>query len=66
MLPHTVTLTNLDAKAIHQQLEQLQQMHDRLMPDDSIEAQTLNSTLKIMHALEEGLRASARQEHLHH
>ncbi len=66
MLPHTVTLTNLDAKAIHQQLEQLQQMHDRLLPDDSIEAQTLNATLKIMHALEDGLRASVRHEHVHH
>ncbi len=66
MLPHTVTLTHLDAKAIHQQIEQLQRMHDQLMPDDSIEAQTINDTLKVMHAIEEGLRAQARAEHTHH
>ncbi len=63
MLPHTVTLTHLDAKAIHQQIEQLQKMHDELMPDDSIEAQTLKDTLKLMHVIEEGLRTQARSMH---
>lgn len=66
MLPHTVTLTNLDAKAIHHQILQLQQLQNQFMPDDSEEAQTLGQTLKILHAIEEGLRTQARATHHTH
>lgn len=64
-LPHTVTLHNLDAKNIHMQIQNLEEVHRHMAPDDSFEAVTLTSTLKLLHQIEEELRQEARTMHAH-
>jgi len=65
MLPHTVTLKNIDAKSLHQQIAQLEALHDEMVPDDSMEANTLKDTVKLLHEIEESLRAQGRMMHHH-
>lgn len=63
MLPHVVTLTNLDAKAIHHHILQLEALQDRL--SDTEDGDTVTETLKLLHAIEEGLRSEARRMRQH-
>lgn len=65
MLPHTVTLHNIDAKSLHQQIRQLEEMRADMVPDDSMEANTLKDTVKLLHEIEESLRAQGRMMHHH-
>lgn len=65
MLPHTVTLHNIDAKNLHQQIRQLEEMRADMVPDDSMEANTLKDTVKLLHEIEESLRAQGRMMHHH-
>lgn len=64
-LPHTITLHNLDAKSIHQQIQNLEEVHKNMAPDDSFEAVTLTSTLRLLHQIEEELRREGRSMHTH-
>lgn len=63
LLPHTVTLKNLDAKSLHHQIVQLEALCAELAPDDIMEAQALNDTVKLLHEIEESLREQARMMH---
>lgn len=65
LLPHTVTLHNLDAKALHQQILQLEALHADMMPDDSAEAKAVQDTVKLLHEIEESLREQGRAMHHH-
>ncbi len=62
----TITINQIDLHSIHQQIQLLKELHSRMLPDDSEEAQTLLSTIKIMHALEEGMTAAVKQTAVHH
>lgn len=58
-----VTLRNLDGKAVHRQLEQLQAMHAGMMPDDSVEANQLRDTIKLLAEIEKQLAAKGVATH---
>ncbi len=65
ILPSTVVLKNIDAKSIHQQINQLEAMQREMVPDDSTEAGTVRKTLQLLHSIEEELRRQARAAHTH-
>lgn len=65
LLPHTVTLNNLDAKNLHRQIIQLEAMCADLDADDSAEASTLKDTVRLLHEIEESLREQGRAMHHH-
>jgi hypothetical protein len=58
-------LTDVDPKTIHQQIMQLEHIHHDMLPDNSVEANTLAATLKLLHQIEEEIRHKARVEHHH-
>lgn len=60
-----VTLTPVDAKQIHQQILQLEDLHRSMLPHDSVNANTVANTIKLLHHLEDELRQRARVEHQH-
>ena len=59
----SITLTNVDPRTIHQQILQLEHIHRDLLAADSTEANTIASTLALLHQIEEEVRA--RVEHHH-
>lgn len=61
----SITLTNVDPRTIHQQILQLEHIHRDLLAADSTEANTIASTLKLLHQIEEEVRHKARVEHHH-
>lgn len=60
----TVTLHNVDPRTLHHQILQLELLH-RSMSPGSLDAQTIQATLLLMHEIEETLRNQARAEHHH-
>jgi hypothetical protein len=65
MLPNTVVLKNVDPKSLHRQILQLEAMYRDMAPDDSMEANTVQQTVKLLHMIEEELRRQARAMHTH-
>lgn len=65
MLAHTVVLKNLDPKNLHQQILQLEAMERDLAADDSLQANSVRQTVKLLHMIEEELRRQARAQHTH-
>lgn len=65
MLSHTVVLKNLDPKNLHQQILQLEAMERDLAADDSVQANSVRQTVKLLHMIEEELRRQARALHTH-
>lgn len=65
MLSHTVVLKNLDPKNLHQQILQLEAMERDLAADDSVQANSVRQTVKLLHMIEEELRRQARALHAH-
>lgn len=65
MLANTVVLKNLDPKSLHKQIIQLEAIQREMAPDDSIEASTVQQTVKLLHMIEEELRRQARMMHQH-
>lgn len=65
MLANTIVLKNLDPKSLHQQIRQLESMQRDMAPDDSMEANTVKQTVKLLHMIEEELRQQARNMHQH-
>lgn len=61
----TLDMTPIDAKHIHQQILQLESMHHDMLAHDSIHANTVANTLKLLHQIEDELRHRARVEHQH-
>lgn len=62
----SVMVSNLDPKIIHWQIMQLEEMHQHLRPDDSVEtASALADTLTLLHNIEEEIRHKAREERHH-
>lgn len=53
-----VTLRNVDGQAVRRQLEQLKVMYAGMMPDDSVEANQLRDTIKLLVDIEKQLEAS--------
>ncbi|MFZ5699196.1 MAG: hypothetical protein ACOY9J_10870 [Pseudomonadota bacterium] len=51
-----VTLHNLDGHAVHAQLEQLKAMLREMMPDDSVEANSLRDSIKLLAEIERQLQ----------
>lgn len=58
-----VTLRNVDGKAVHRQLEQLQAIYAGMMPDDSIEANQLRDTIRLLTEIEKQLTAKGVATH---
>ena len=58
-------VSRVDAKEIHQQILQLQAMQHDMLDRDSVAANTVASTLKLLHRLEDELRHQARVDHHH-
>lgn len=65
MLSHTVVLKNLDPKNLHQQILQLEAMERDLAAEDSVQANSVRQTVKLLHMIEEELRRQARAQHAH-
>lgn len=65
MLSHTVVLKNIDPKNLHQQIVQLEAMERDLATDDSVQANSVRQTVKLLHMIEEELRRQARALHQH-
>lgn len=65
MLPNTVVLRNIDPKSLHRQILELEALHRELAPDDSLQANTVGQTVKLLHLIEEELRRQARAQHAH-
>lgn len=65
MLAHTVVLKNIDPKNLHQQIIQLEAMERDLAADDSVQANSVRQTVKLLHMIEEELRRQARALHTH-
>jgi hypothetical protein len=65
MLANTIVLKNLDPVSLHHQILQLEAMQREMAPDDSIEADTVKQTVKLLHTIEEELRRQARAMHQH-
>ena len=59
----TVTLTNVDPRNIHHQINQLEALHRELEQHDPSEADMMRETLKLLHQIEETLRHDARVAH---
>ena len=59
----SIVLQDVDPKNIHQQIVQLEHVQHDMLPDDSVEANTVASTLKLLHGIEDELRHKARVEH---
>lgn len=60
-----ITLRNVDPRALHQQILQVEGMLAHISPPDHPEAGTLRATLNLLHQIEETIRAQARFEHHH-
>ena len=64
-----VSLSPVDAKQIHQQILQLETLHHdsqkKMLAIDSVKANTVATTLKLLHQIEDELRQRARVEHQH-
>ncbi|HQV22065.1 MAG: hypothetical protein H6996_01590 [Moraxellaceae bacterium] len=60
-----VPLSPVDAKQIHQQILQLENLHRDMIAHDSVNANTVASTIKLLHHIEDELRQRARIEHQH-
>ncbi|MFO1391817.1 MAG: hypothetical protein U1E94_06365 [Agitococcus sp.] len=60
-----VPLSPVDAKQIHQQILQLENLHRDMIVHDSVNANTVASTIKLLHHIEDELRQRARIEHQH-
>ncbi|HQV81365.1 MAG: hypothetical protein KBF23_04270 [Agitococcus sp.] len=58
-----VSLSPVDAKQIHQQILQLETLHHDLLAIDSVKANTVATTIKLLHHIEDELRQRARVEH---
>lgn len=65
MLSHTVVLKNIDPKSLHQQILQLEAMERELAADDTVQANSVRQTVKLLHMIEEELRRQARAMHAH-
>lgn len=65
MLSHTVVLKNIDPKNLHQQIIQLEAMERDLATEDSVQANSVRQTVKLLHMIEEELRRQARALHTH-
>lgn len=65
MFANTVVLKNIDPKSLHQQISQLESMQRDMMSDDSMEADMIGKTVKMLHMIEEELRKNARSLHQH-
>ncbi|PTQ90983.1 hypothetical protein [Agitococcus lubricus] len=61
----TLEVSRVDAKEIHQQIVQLESMQQAMPDRDSVAANTVASTLKLLHRLEDELRHQARVDHHH-
>ena len=60
-----VPLSPVDAKQIHQHIVQLEQLHRELATQDSLNANIIASTIKLLHHIEDELRQRTRLEHQH-
>lgn len=58
----TITLHNVDARQLHQQILQLEHMQQHLAGTDMA---TIQETLKLLHHVEDELREQARAQHHH-
>ena len=58
-----VTLRNVDGQSVHRQLEQLQAMYAGMMPDDSIEANRLRDTIRLLTEIEKQLTGQGVATH---
>lgn len=65
MYHYTVTLKNLEPKALHRQILHLESLQADLTAHDSAEAQALQSTVQLLHEIEESLREQGRMQHHH-
>jgi|GEM_PF-3193473 len=65
MLANTIVLKNLDPKSLHQQIIQLESMQRDMATDDTVEADAINKTVKLLHLIEDELRKQARLMHQH-
>lgn len=65
MLANTIVLKNLDPKSLHQQIIQLESMQRDMAADDTMEADAINKTVKLLHLIEDELRKQARLMHQH-
>ncbi len=65
MFSNAIVLKNIDPKGLHQQIQTLEAMQADIAPDDSIEAQSMRKTVKLLHQIEEELRRQARVQHSH-
>ena len=59
----TLDVSRVDAKEIHQQILQLETLHHDLLAIDSVKANTVATTIKLLHHIEDELRQRARVEH---
>lgn len=59
----SIVLPDVDPKNIHKQIVQLEHVQHDMLSDDSVEANTVASTLKLLHEIEDELRHKARVEH---
>lgn len=60
-----VPISPVDAKDIHQQILQLENLHLDMVVHDSVNANTVANTIKLLHHIEDELRQRARIEHQH-
>lgn len=65
MLSHTVVLKNIDPKNLHQQIIQLEAMERDLATEDSVQANSVRQTVKLLQMIEEELRRQVRALHTH-
>lgn len=66
MYHYTVTLKNLEPRALHQQIMHLESLQADLTAHDSAEAIALKHTVQLLHEIEESLREQGRLQHHHH
>lgn len=63
MAMSTVVLKNLELGSIQNQLDQIRMMQRSVMPDDSIEANTLRDTMKLLSQIEIELKRQSETKH---
>jgi hypothetical protein len=66
MYHYTVTLKNLEPKALHRQIMQLEALQADMLMAESDEAEALKHTVQLLHEIEESLREQGRLQHQHH
>jgi len=63
MTMSTVVLKNLELGSIQNQLNQIKAMQNSVMPDDSVEANALRDTLKLLTQIETELKRQSQTKH---